>query len=59
MDMYTLLLYFKWTTNRDLLGSSGSTAQHYVAAWTGGEFGEEWMHVYVWLSPFIVHNIVC
>ena len=21
----------------------------------GGEFGEEWIHVYVWLSPFAVH----
>ena len=20
-----------------------------------GEFGEEWIHVYVWLSPFAVH----
>ena len=38
-----------------------STVQHmelsqsYVAAWMGGEFGGEWMHVYVWLSPFAVH----
>ena len=21
----------------------------------GGEFGGEWIHVFVWLSPFIVH----
>ena len=21
----------------------------------GGEFGEEWIHVYMWLSPFAVH----
>ena len=21
----------------------------------GGEFGEEWIHVYVWLSAFAVH----
>ena len=27
----------------------------YVAAWMGGEFGGEWTHVYVWLSPFAVH----
>ena len=20
--------------------------------WMGGEFGGEWIHVYVWLSPF-------
>ena len=26
-----------------------------VAAWMGGEFGEEWIHVYVWLSPFAAH----
>ena len=38
-----------------------STVQHmelsqsYVAAWMGGEFGGEWMHVYVWPSPFSVH----
>ena len=24
-------------------------------AWTGGEFGGEWAHVYVWLDPFAVH----
>ena len=27
----------------------------YVAAWMGGEFGGEWIYVYVWLSPFTVH----
>ena len=21
----------------------------------GGEFGGEWIHVYVWLSPFAIH----
>ena len=35
---YTLL-YFKWITNKDLLYSTGNTAQYYVAAWMGGEFG--------------------
>ena len=30
-------------------------AQCYVAAWVGGEFGEKWVHVYVWLSPFAVY----
>ena len=25
------------------------------AAWMGGEFGGECIHVYVWLSPFAVH----
>ena len=26
-----------------------------MAAWMGGEFGGEWIHVYVWLNPFTVH----
>ena len=51
MDMYTLL-YLKWITNRDLLYSTGNSAQCCVAAWMGEEFGGEWIHVYVWLSPF-------
>ena len=54
MDMHTLL-YLKWITNKDLLYSTGISAQWYVAAWMGGEFGGEWTHVYVWLSPFAVH----
>ena len=54
MDTYTLL-YLKWITNRDLTYSTGNSAQCYVAAWMGGEFGEEQIHVYVWLSPFAVH----
>ena len=54
MVMYTLL-YLKWVTNKDLLYSTGNSAQCYVAAWMGGEFREEWIHVYVWLSPFAVH----
>ena len=49
MDMYTLL-YLKWITNNDLLYSTGNSAQYYVAAWMGGEFGGEWIHVNVWLS---------
>ena len=36
--VYTLL-YFKWITNRVLLCSIGNTAQCYMAAWMGGEFG--------------------
>ena len=46
MDMYTLL-YLKWITSKDLLYSTGNSAQCYVAAWMGGEFREEWIHVYV------------
>ena len=29
----------------------GNSAQCYVAAWMGWEFGGEWIHVYIWLSP--------
>ena len=46
---------FKWITNKVLVYSTGNSAQCYMAASTGGEFGGEWMHVYVWLSPFAVH----
>ena len=55
--MYTLP-YLKWITNKNLLHSTGNSAQYYVAAWMGGEFGGEWTHVYVWLSPFTIHPIV-
>ena len=44
INMYTLL-YLKWITNKDLLYSTGNSAQYYVAAWMGGEFGGEWIHV--------------
>ena len=30
--------------------STGKSAPCYLAAWMGGEFGGEWIHVYVWLS---------
>ena len=52
-DMNTLL-YLKWVTNKDLLYNT-LNCQSYVAAWMGGEFRGEWIHVYVWLSPFAVH----
>jgi len=54
MDMYTRL-YLKWITNKDLLYSTGNPAQCYMAAWMGGEFGGEWIDMYVWLSSFTVH----
>ena len=41
------LLYLKWVTNKVLLCNTGNSAQCYVAAWMGGEFGGEWVHVYV------------
>ena len=49
------LLHLKLITNRDLLCSTGNSAQCHGAAWVGGEFGGEWTHVYAWLSPFPVH----
>ena len=45
MDMDTLL-YFTWRTNKDLLDSTGNSAQCRVAAWMGGEFGGEGIHAY-------------
>ena len=41
--MYTLL-YLKWMTNKDLLCGTGKSAQCYMAAWMGGEFGRELIH---------------
>ena len=52
MDMSTLL-YFKWITYKDLLYNTRNSAQCYMAAWMGGEFGREWIHVYVWLSSHL------
>ena len=54
MGMYTQL-YLKWISSKDLVYSTWNSAQCYVATWMGGEFGEEWMHAYIWLSPFAVH----
>ena len=38
IDMDTLL-YLKWITNKDLLYSTGNSAEWYVAAWRGGGAG--------------------
>ena len=46
IDMYTLL-YSKWITNKVLLYSTWNSAHCYAAAWMGGEFRGEWIHVYV------------
>ena len=53
MDMDTQL-YLSWRTSKDPLASSGKSAQCHVAAWMGGEFGGEGIHVRVWLSPLAV-----
>ena len=36
-----VLLSLKWITNKDLLCSTGNSAQCYVEAWKGGELGGE------------------
>ena len=54
VDMYTRL-NLKWITNKDLLYNTGNSVQCYVAAWMGGGFEGEWIHIFVWLSPFAVH----
>ena len=48
-------LYLKWITSKDLLYSTGNSAQcDDVPVWMGGGFGEERIHVYVWRNPFTV-----
>ena len=39
----------KWIINKDLVYGT-------VEAWMGGEFEGEWIHVYVCLSSFPVHQ---
>ena len=34
----------------ELFCSTGNSAQYYEAAWRGGEFEEEWIQLYVWMS---------
>ena len=53
-DMNTLL-HLRWITNKDLLYSTGNSAQCYMAAWMGAELWGEWIHVYIRLSPFNIH----
>ena len=45
------LLCLKWITRT----TRGTSAQSYAEAYMGGEFGEEWLHAYEWLSLFVVH----
>ena len=40
INVYTLLC-LRWITNKDLLCSTVNSAQRYVEAWMGGEFGDE------------------
>ena len=54
MDVDTLLCLTR-RTSKDLLSSTGNSAQCHVAAGMGGESGGEWICVYVWPSPFAAH----
>ena len=47
MERYTHLC-LRWITNKDLLCSAWNSAQCYVAAWMGREFGGEWIRVYIY-----------
>ena len=56
-----ILLYLKWITNKDLLYSTGNSAQ--VTWQPGQEVEGEWIHVYIYgwvpsLFPWNYHNIV-
>ena len=53
-DEHVYTTIFKMITIKAILYSTGNSAQCYGAAWMGGEFGGECIHVYVWLNPFIV-----
>ena len=44
--VFYTLLYLKWITNKDILYSTRNSAQYYMPAWMGGEFGGEWINVY-------------
>ena len=54
MDMCTLL-YLQWIADKDLLYGTWISTQPCMAARMGGEYGGEWIHAYVWLSPFALH----
>ena len=46
---------FKLDNQQGPTVQQGNSAQCCVATWMVGEFGGEWIHVYVWLGPFTVH----
>ena len=48
------LFIFKMDNQQDQLYNKGNSTWCYVVAQMEGEFGEERMHIYVWLSPFVV-----
>ena len=58
MDMYTVLC-LKWITNRDLLYSTGNSAQCYVAARMGGECWGEWTHTHTHTHTHMGESSCC
>ena len=54
-DQHVHTAIFKTDNHLGPTYSTGNSAQSYVAARMGREFGREWIHVYLWLSPFAVH----
>ena len=53
LDGHMQTAVFKMNNQQGPVHSTWKSAQCYVAAWM--EIGEEWIHVYIWLSPFAVH----
>ena len=47
--------FFIWVLVSIYQGCTIQDEKMSLSAWMGGEFGGEWIHVYVWLSPFAVH----
>ena len=45
----------KWEVHLKSICGTWNSAHCYAAAQMGEEFGGEWIHVYVWQSPFAIH----
>ena len=41
------LLHLKWITNKNLLYTTGNSAQYYITTYMGKEFDKEYIQVYV------------
>ena len=61
LKLFISPLSLKYFVSEDLLSSLGNSAQSYMAAWMGGEFGREWTYMndsVPLLSTWSKHNIV-
>ena len=58
LGMHTVL-HLKWTTSKDLLYSTGNSAQCCVAAWMGGEFGGVWTHTHTHTHIYMDESFCC